>query len=130
MRTVGVVVLTIAASTLMAVRAARAQDPVRVSPGLYKVLLENDQVRVLEFSLKPGQKEAMHSHRASVVYTLSDGKAKSTTPDGKSVIIESKAGQAVWAEPTTHAWESIAGDGHVIIVELKGSSAGPAKKKS
>jgi hypothetical protein len=36
--------------------AASAQDPVKTSPQYYKVLLENDQVRVLEYRLKPGEK--------------------------------------------------------------------------
>ncbi|PYL80838.1 MAG: hypothetical protein DMF23_15505 [Verrucomicrobia bacterium] len=31
-----------------------AQDPVKTSPQYYKVLLENDQVRVLEYRLKAG----------------------------------------------------------------------------
>jgi hypothetical protein len=39
----------------------RAQDPVKQSPQYYKVLLENDQVRVLEYRLKPGEKEPMHN---------------------------------------------------------------------
>src|SRR6267142_2906021 len=47
---------------------AHAQDPVKTSPQYYKVLLENDQVRVLEYRLKAGEKEAMHSHPAGVVY--------------------------------------------------------------
>ena len=45
---------------------AHAQDPVKTSPQYYKVLLENDQVRVLEYRLKAGEKEAMHSHPAGV----------------------------------------------------------------
>jgi hypothetical protein len=36
--------------------AVSAQDPVKTSPQYYKVLLENDQVRVLEYRLKPGEK--------------------------------------------------------------------------
>ncbi|PYJ67167.1 MAG: hypothetical protein DME76_15800, partial [Verrucomicrobia bacterium] len=46
---------------------ASAQDPVKTSPQYYKVLLENDQVRVLEYRLKPGEKEPTHSHPAGVV---------------------------------------------------------------
>src|SRR5207248_2474521 len=50
-----------------------AQDPLKASPQYYKILLENDRVRVLEYRLKPGEKEAMHSHPAGVVYVLSGG---------------------------------------------------------
>jgi hypothetical protein len=35
---------------------AHAQDPVETSHQYYKVLLENDQVRVLEYRLKAGEK--------------------------------------------------------------------------
>src|SRR5438477_9460942 len=53
-----------------------AQDPVKTSPQYYKVLLENDQVRVLEYRLKAGEKEPMHSHPTGVVYVLSGTKLK------------------------------------------------------
>ena len=113
----------------VAAQSAHAQDPVKVSPGLYKILLENDQVRVLEFRIPPGQKEAMHHHPASVVYVLSDGRAKSTTPKGETQIIESKSGQAVWMDSVTHSWEPIVGDGHVVIVEVKRPAGRPAQAK-
>jgi quercetin dioxygenase-like cupin family protein len=101
-------------------KGALAQDPVKLSPNLYKVVLENDQVRVLEYRVKPGDKEPMHSHPAAVVYVFTDGKAKATTPDGKSQIIENKAGETIWSEPVTHAWEYLGPEnGRVLIVELK-----------
>ena len=87
--------MLVAGSLLAVATAAHAQDAVKVSPHLYKVLLENDQVRVIEFRAKPGQKEAMHSHPAAVVYLLSTGKSRSTTPDGRSEIFEGKAGTSV-----------------------------------
>jgi hypothetical protein len=43
---------------------AFAQDPVKISPQFYKLLLENDQVRVLEYRLKPGEKELAGSGHA------------------------------------------------------------------
>jgi len=97
--------LLLTALVLGGAKGAFAQDPVKLSPSLYKVVLENDQVRVLEYRVKPGDKEPMHSHPAAVVYLLTDGKAKATTPDGKSQIIENKAGETIWSEPVTHAWE-------------------------
>ena len=61
-----------------------AQDPVKTSPQYYKVLLENDQVRVLEYHLKAGEKEPMHSHPTGLVYVLSGGKLKFSYPDGRT----------------------------------------------
>ncbi len=43
-------------------------DPVKVSSKQYKVLLENDDVRVLEMSLKAGDKDTQHSHPSETVY--------------------------------------------------------------
>ena len=47
------------------VATAEAQDPVPVYPDNYKVLkvlVENDQVRVLDFKLRKGDTEDVHSH--------------------------------------------------------------------
>ena len=43
-------------------KTAMAQDAVQVAPQQYKVLLENDQVRVVEYQSKPGEKAGMHAH--------------------------------------------------------------------
>ena len=86
---------------------AHGQDPVTTSPKFYKVLLENDQVRVLEYRLKPGEKEPMHSHPAGVIYVLSDATVKFTTPDGKTGGGPATAGQTFWREPITHAVENV-----------------------
>ena len=103
-------------------RSAGAQDPVKLSPKMYKVLLENDQVRVLEFRAKPGESEPMHSHPAMTVYDISGGRIKLTTADGKSESIEGKAGNAVWSAATVHRFENVGPvEAHEIIVELKGA---------
>ena len=60
------------------------QDSVKTSPQLYKVLLDNNQVRVLEFRLKPGEKEPMYSHPAGIVYALGGATLKFTYADGRA----------------------------------------------
>lgn len=101
-------------------QALLAQDPVKLSPTMYTVLLENEHVRVLEFRAKVGEKEPMHSHPAAVVYMLNGSKARFTTPDGKSEERESQTGLTLWSEPVTHAYEQMgSSDGRVLIVELK-----------
>jgi hypothetical protein len=37
-------------------------DAVAAAPEHHKVLLENDQIRVLETLLKPGEETAVHTH--------------------------------------------------------------------
>jgi quercetin dioxygenase-like cupin family protein len=100
--------------------AAPAQDPATTSPKYYKVLLENDQVRVLEWRLKPGEKEAMHSHPAGVVYELTASKLRITFPDGKTQEASGAAGETFWRGPTTHAIENIGDtEAHAIAIDVK-----------
>src|ERR1035438_10428973 len=70
----------------LAVSTALAQDVMIVAggPETHKVVLDNDQVRVLDVRIQPGQKVAMHSHPANVDYYVSDAKVKVTSPDGKT----------------------------------------------
>ena len=116
----------------VAVGTALAQDVVRVSPETHRVLLENAQVRVLDVQVKPGEKVAMHSHPAGILYYLSDAKLKITYPDGKTEEREVKAGTAVWSEAVTHAAENVgATELHEVHTELKetANKPGPAKKE-
>jgi quercetin dioxygenase-like cupin family protein len=97
-----------------------SQDAVRLAPKNYKVILENDKIRVLEATLKPGQKTAMHKHPNNFVYMLDAGYAKFTSAEGTSQKMRVKPGQAVWFEEQVHASENL-GKKTIrgIIVELK-----------
>jgi beta-alanine degradation protein BauB len=101
-------------------QTAHAQDPAKTSPQYYKVLLENDQVRVLEYRLKAGEKEPMHSHPAGVVYVLSGAKLRLSYPDGRIEERAAAAGETIWRDPTTHAVENIGDtEAHAIAIDLK-----------
>ncbi|PYO96531.1 MAG: hypothetical protein DMD60_10040 [Gemmatimonadetes bacterium] len=107
----------------VAVAAARAQDPVKVAPNNFTVLLENDQVRVLDFHAKGGEKIPMHSHLAYLTYDISgSGTTKFTSPEGKTTESENKAGRTTWHQPATHASEATA-EIHALLVELKTKAA-------
>ena len=100
--------------------AALAQDPVPLYPENYKVLLENDRVRVLDFQLKKGAKENSHSHPAAVTYVLTAFKIRFTFPDGSTRIREAKAGDVLYGDALTHASENIGDtDAHGLLVEMK-----------
>jgi beta-alanine degradation protein BauB len=115
---------------LFAAGTALAQDVMKISPETHKVLLENDQVRVLEARMKPGEKVAMHSHPANVAYFFTDGKIKITYPDGKTEVREIKAGVAAWSEAVTHAAENVGTtEFHELQIELKGAAKKPASAK-
>ena len=77
-------------------------DAVKVAPDNYKVLLENDAVRVLEVQIKQGAKSDMHSHPRSVAICLNDQRLKFTFPNGKSKDVDLKRGQAVWLDALSH----------------------------
>ena len=99
---------------------AHAQDPLKTSPQYYKVLLENDQVRVLEYRLKAGEKESVHSHPAGVVYVLSGAKLKFSYPDGRTEERTAATGETIWRDPTTHAVENVGDtEAHAITIDLK-----------
>jgi len=97
----------LALAFMFAALPALAQDPVKAAPQAFKEILNNSEVRVLEYSSKPGQKEAMHSHPAVLLYVLQGGKLKSTAPDGTSKEIEYKTGDIQWREAVTHTGENV-----------------------
>jgi mannose-6-phosphate isomerase-like protein (cupin superfamily) len=95
-------------------------DAVKVAPDVYKVLLENDEVRVLEARLKQGAKSEMHSHPRNVVYFLNNSRAKFTFPDGKSENADLKRGQALWYDAVSHSVENTGTeDVTAVLIELK-----------
>lgn len=123
--------LFLAATLPFAIPRVSAQDPVKLSPHLYTVLVDNEHVRVLEFRAKAGDKEPMHHHPAGLVYLVTTGKTRMTTPDGQSQEREWAPGTAVWIEPTTHAYENLGpGAARVLIVEVKSLTASKGSASS
>jgi quinol monooxygenase YgiN/quercetin dioxygenase-like cupin family protein len=101
-----------------------AQDPLPLYPENYHVILENSNVRVLDFALRKGAKETMHAHPAHVVYVVSGFRIRFTLPGGKTVVRETKAGDVLYSDAVTHASENIGdGDAHGVLVELKTAGA-------
>jgi hypothetical protein len=117
----GISVLFVTLASGFVTKMAMAQDPAQVAQQNYKVLFENDRVRVLEYRSKPGDKAVMHVHPDYFVYNLSAYKIKFTAPDGKTVEPpEAKVGAVTWRGAETHATENVGTtDAHVLIVELK-----------
>jgi quercetin dioxygenase-like cupin family protein len=113
------------AALFLATLPAKAQDPAKVASQAFTEKLNNADVRVLQYHSKPGDKEAMHTHAACVIYIMQGGKFKSTTADGKSQVIQYKTGDAVWREALTHSGENV-GDTeiHALLIEIKN----PVKK--
>ena len=95
-------------------------DPAVVAGDVYKLILENDRVRVFDVRFKPGQKAVMHGHPDHVIYVISDGKLKLTLPDGHTQEVPLKAGQALWMDAGPHETENIGNsEAHNLAIEFK-----------
>lgn len=105
---------------ILVVVVVKAQDPVKVDPKHFKVLLDNQDVRVLDVRLKPGEKSPMHSHSNHVVYWLAGSTIKFTSSDGKTNTVTTKAGRVVWRNAETHMAENTCRtESHALDIELK-----------
>lgn len=99
---------------------AWAQDPVKSDSDKYRVVVENERVRVLEYRDKPGDKTTMHAHPDFVVTARSAFKRKITLPNGKTMVRQFKPGEVMWSDAQSHIGENVGDtDTHVFIVELK-----------
>ena len=100
-------------------------DPVATNPNFYKVLFENDQVRVLEYTDQPGDRTTPHEHPNSVMVTLSSFRRRLYAGDVERDV-DISAEKASWLPAQQHAGHNL-GDTqtHVIFVELKDSAASP-----
>lgn len=80
----------------------------QASPDVYKVLAENDEMRVVLATWQPGQKDRDHSHPMAAVYTVKDCVARITTPDGAVKEVNNKAGTArVNPAVPSHTFENV-----------------------
>jgi quercetin dioxygenase-like cupin family protein len=97
-------------------------DPTVTDPDKYRTVFENDQVRVLEYTDRPGERTHPHVHPDSVMYTLSSFRRR-LHHDGGTRDVELTPGLTSWLPAQQHAGENI-GDSetHVLFVELKNGS--------
>jgi beta-alanine degradation protein BauB len=101
------------------------RDPVDTNPELYRVVLENNRVRVLEYQDEPGQRTTAHSHPDSVMITLSSFRRR--LHDGeRSADVSLEPGVVRWLPAQEHWGENIGDTAtHVIFVELRDGTAEP-----
>jgi quercetin dioxygenase-like cupin family protein len=94
-------------------------DPTVTDPMLYKVVFENERVRVLQYRDEPGDRTHPHRHPDSVMVTLSAFRRRVAAGD-RSAEVELRAGEARWVGAQEHAGENI-GDSvsHCVFIELK-----------
>lgn len=73
-------------------------DFVASSPGKAKIVLENEYVRVIEYSLKPGEMDSTHTHPPKTSYVISGGLLRIYPENGKPFDAEEMTGHTAWSD--------------------------------
>jgi beta-alanine degradation protein BauB len=82
------------------------RDPTATDPDKYRVVFENDRVRVLEYVDEPGQRTSPHRHPDSVMVTLSSFRRR-LHHDGGTRDVDIPAGLATWLPAQEHSGENV-----------------------
>ncbi|WP_246858518.1 cytoplasmic protein [Citricoccus sp. SGAir0253] len=100
-----------------------SMDPAVTNPDHYRVVFENEHVRVLRYHDEPGERTTAHEHPDSVMYTLSAFRRRLVSGDQEREV-EMVAGMTGWLPAQRHMGENI-GDTptDVLFVELKHAGA-------
>jgi mannose-6-phosphate isomerase-like protein (cupin superfamily) len=103
--------------------SSRAQDVVKVAGEHNKILMEDQDVRVIQNTLAPGEKDALHTHPHGWYYVVKPGKMKVVFADGTDAIWEAKEGEGGWIKArAAHTSENI-GDTTLVYVLVEVKSA-------
>ena len=96
-------------------------DALTTSPENFRLVLENENVRVLEYTLLSGQKDHQHTHPARIAHVISGGTLHIGFPDGTSMVFEEKVGATNWSNPAPlHDTENIGTTPiKILLVEVK-----------
>jgi quercetin dioxygenase-like cupin family protein len=99
-------------------------DAVSVSPDRFKLLLENQHVRVIEYVLLPGERDQWHTHPPKVSYVVTGGTLRITAEDGQSFLTDEKTGSATWMDTLGRHYAQNVGTTpvRIVLVEIKGAS--------
>ena len=73
-------------------------DFVKSTPGKTKILLENEYVRVIEYTLKPGERDNTHTHPPKTSYVISGGTVRVYPENEKPFDYVEVKGQTEWAD--------------------------------
>jgi quercetin dioxygenase-like cupin family protein len=71
-------------------------DALDASPANFRLLLDNQYVRVLEYNLSPGKKDEWHTHPAKTSYVASGGQVKVYLESGEVIMADEETGTASW----------------------------------
>lgn len=104
--------------------AQESRDAVALDPTHHNVLFENDHVRVFRALASPGDRSPMHTHPPFVFIGLGTGRLRLAPAGASPMIFDVLPEQVLWMENAEHSWEMIAGQLHVVAVEIKSAARG------
>lgn len=121
---IGLAALTIVVLVVMALPAQSQSDDLdvlKVIPENYKLLFENQFVRVIEARVPPGTVEKPHRHMRGVSVCMTEYTIESRpVPDGQWTRSERKLGTVYWSEASLHQLRNVGTtQSHTIRIELK-----------
>jgi quercetin dioxygenase-like cupin family protein len=112
----------VGATTVLAQQKEQPKpDYVTSHPEFYRVLLDSDRVRVLEYTLAPGQKEDWHTHPNMALYVLEGGMIRSDIEGGQPVNFNEVIGEAKYVPATPRHTAHNTGKTRIriLVTELK-----------
>lgn len=100
-------------------------DALTAAPANFKLLLDNDQVRVLRYTLLPGARDKWHTHPPRVGHVLSGATIRVTHADGSHADYDEKTGDTYWGDfSPLHDTANTGSTPYVaLLVEVKGAAA-------
>lgn len=84
-----------------------AQDPIATDPKHNKVEYEDAKVRVVRFTLPPGEKSPMHEHPEMLFVILTNAHVRMTSANGEVQDLDFHAGEVIHRGPVRHMAENI-----------------------
>ncbi len=96
-------------------------DVLKVIPENYKLILDNQFVRVIEARVPPGTVEPPHRHMRGVSVCMTEYTIESrAVPNGEWVRSERKLGTVYWSDASLHQLRNVGETtSHTIRIELK-----------
>jgi len=95
-------------------------DIVEISPEIHRVIFENETIRMLEVSVKPGATVPMHTNPENINYILQGGTLRLLNPDGSLVDVDLIERQVIPAPVGRHAVQNVGQtEVRTLCIELK-----------
>jgi hypothetical protein len=116
-----IIMLSCSQQTSQTTAASTAEHSTVASPDVYKIIAENDVLRVIMATWEPGQKDNLHSHPTFAVYAITDVNGQLERPDGSISEVVGPAGTIMVRDADlAHTFQNLSDvPCQILIVEHK-----------